>query len=57
MVDSTAAQFSGNGSCHQGGRSLGSIELTHFTHQKPRRPGTTSRAGAPFPDVNGTPSR
>lgn len=38
---------SGNGDCHQSGPVIASIDATHFTHQKPRRPGATRRAGAP----------
>jgi len=35
----------GNGDCHHHGVGDSSIESTHFTHQNPRRPGATSRAG------------
>jgi hypothetical protein len=59
---STTARFSrgldqvkGNGGCHHQGVSDGSIDASHFTHQKPRRPGATSRAGAPWPAESGRP--
>ena len=38
-------QLSGNTDWAHGGRADGWIEVTHFTHQKPRRPGATMRAG------------
>nr|WP_284291114.1 GNAT family N-acetyltransferase [Angustibacter aerolatus] len=37
------------------GVSLGRTATTHLTHQKPRRPGATSRAGAPWPAPSGAP--
>ncbi len=46
---------SGNGSWSHHGRLIGSTRLTHFTHQKPRRPGATSRTGAPWPRRRGSP--
>ena len=39
------AQVTGNGGCHQAGVVSSSIRSTHLTHQKPRRPGATSRSG------------
>lgn len=39
------AQLSGKIDWAQAGRADGWIEVTHFTHQKPRRPGATIRAG------------
>ena len=42
-------QLSGNTDCAHGGRADGWIEVTHLTHQKPRRPGATIRAGKPCP--------
>jgi hypothetical protein len=38
-------QVGGKGSCSHHGRSLVSILVIHLTHQKPRRPGATMRAG------------
>ena len=46
---------SGNGSWSHQGRSMGSTRLTHLTHQKPRRPGATSRTGEPWPRRSGSP--
>src|SRR6266516_4296628 len=46
---------SGNGDCHHHGSSSTSIDVTHLTHQNPRRPGATRRAGAPWPAESGTP--
>jgi len=45
------------GDSHRIRRVLGWIAVTHLTHQKPRRPGATSRAGAPWPASRGRPSR
>ena len=45
----------GNGSCSHHGRLMASMRLTHLTHQKPRRPGATSRTGAPWPRPKGSP--
>lgn len=42
-----ARYVSGNGGCHHHGSSSTSIAVIHLTHQKPRRPGATRRAGAP----------
>ena len=40
-------QVSGNGLCAHQGSDDGETSVTHFTHQNPRRPGATSRAGNP----------
>lgn len=40
-------QVSGKGGCHHAGVGSSAIRSTHFTHQKPRRPGATSRSGKP----------
>lgn len=48
-------QASGSGGCHHAGRSASRTSTTHFTHHGPRRPGTTSRTGAPCPARNGSP--
>ena len=45
----------GNGGCHHHGSSTTSMDATHFTHQNPRRPGATSRAGPPCPAESGRP--
>ncbi len=45
----------GNGGCHHHGWSMTSIRSTHLTHQNPRRPGATNRAGAPWPFDSGSP--
>jgi len=37
----------GNGGCHHHGVSVSSTLATHLTHQNPRRPGATNRAGPP----------
>ena len=39
------AQLSGKIDWAQAGRADGWTDVTHFTHQKPRRPGATIRAG------------
>ena len=44
-VDGGGGQVTGNGGCHHGGALDNSIRSTHLTHQNPRRPGATSRAG------------
>ena len=41
--------LSGNGGCRQAYPYTSSTLTTHLTHQKPRRPGATSRTGAPCP--------
>jgi hypothetical protein len=38
-------QLSGKTDWAQAGRADGWIDVTHLTHQKPRRPGATIRAG------------
>ena len=52
---SSAGHCSGNGDWAQAGRSLSSTEATHLTHQNPRRPGATSRTGAPCPASSSRP--
>src|SRR3954447_2326172 len=44
----------GNGDCHHHGSPSRSISVIHLTHQNPRRPGATRRAGAPCPAESGT---
>ena len=46
----------GNGGCSHQGASTTSIRVTHLTHQNPRRPGATSRTGAPCPAESGRPA-
>jgi hypothetical protein len=50
-------QVSGNGGWRHQGDGSSSIEATHLTHQKPRRPGATRRAGKPWPALRGRPPR
>jgi hypothetical protein len=50
------AQVSGNTGCAHGGRADGWMDVTHLTHQNPRRPGATMRAGKPWPYDNGRPA-
>jgi hypothetical protein len=45
-----ADQVSGNGGWSHHGASFTSIDATHLTHQNPRQPGATTRAGYPWPD-------
>ena len=52
---SSGGHCSGNGDWAQAARSLSSTEATHLTHQKPRRPGATSRTGAPCPASSSRP--
>ena len=47
---------SGNGDCHHDGLVSTITRSSHFTHQKPRRPGATSLAGAPCPGDSGPPA-
>ena len=49
-------QLSGKTDWAHGGRADGWISVTHLTHQKPRRPGATIRAGKPCPYPRGWPS-
>lgn len=46
---------SGNGDCSHHGESTTRTSVTHFTHQNPRRPGATSRTGAPCPGDSAEP--
>lgn len=51
----SGGQVGGNGHCTHHGRSSTSMLVTHLTHQKPRRPGATMRAGKPCPGDSGAP--
>jgi hypothetical protein len=46
---------SGNGGCHHQGVGCSWMRSTHFTHQKPRLPGATNRAGNPCLAASGAP--
>ncbi len=50
-----SGQLSGSGGCSHAGRSSQSTRVTHLIHSGPRRPGTTSRTGAPWPARSGSP--
>lgn len=48
-------QVRGRGGWSQGGFPSGSTLVTHLTHHGPRRPGTISRTGAPWPGLSAAP--